>query len=214
MTINGTRIVEMIKNADLTAAECSDIFRALLSYQSGVVIGGKMWTAEDINYLIKEEYAQGISLNEQQVDVIFDEVIVNADNFNDCNDKEWSTIIEAIEDSDVAIHVSDIDWDCDVEDNADKLREELEEYLYGLVINDDISRDVEAEILDNFDKWYETAELGDSYLYDGNEYKLDVSEDNPPAEVDIKLSKLRGEASIEDYLTDIYGWCVKSFNVA
>lgn len=53
-------------------------------------------------------------------------------------------------------------------------REELREYLYGLVICDYITRKDKSDILKDFDNWSVTATIGDSYYYDGNEYKLNI----------------------------------------
>lgn len=54
----------------------------------------------------------------------------------------------------------------------EELREQLEEYLHGLVICDDITRDEESDVLDNFDNWAKDAEYGDTYCYDGIDYTL------------------------------------------
>ncbi len=62
-------------------------------------------------------------------------------------------------------------------DNREDLREELEEYLQGLVICDDISKDDKYEILDDFDNWCVTAKDGDTYYYDAMEFTLEVEED-------------------------------------
>lgn len=53
-----------------------------------------------------------------------------------------------------------------------KLKEELDEYLHGLVICDYITRNEQSEILNDFDNWSSTAEYGDTYYHDGREYTL------------------------------------------
>lgn len=53
-----------------------------------------------------------------------------------------------------------------------QLREELEEYLDGMRICDDITRKEESEILDDFDEWAKTAQNGDIYFYDGLRYEF------------------------------------------
>ena len=59
-----------------------------------------------------------------------------------------------------------------MEESIYELRDKLEEYLNGLVICDYISRDKEFEVLEDFDKWAETAKAGDTYYYDGDEYTV------------------------------------------
>ena len=59
-----------------------------------------------------------------------------------------------------------------IRDNREELRNELEEYLNGLRICDDISRNEQYSILDDFDQWCKTATIGDTYYYDDNEYTL------------------------------------------
>ena len=61
----------------------------------------------------------------------------------------------------------------DIMTNEDELRDELEEYLNGLCICDCITRNEQSDILDDFDTWTETAKIGDTYFYDGNEYTLE-----------------------------------------
>lgn len=58
-----------------------------------------------------------------------------------------------------------------------ELRVQLEEYLHGLVICDDISRDEEEDILDDFDDWSENAVYGDVYQYDDIDYTLEEPKD-------------------------------------
>ena len=53
-----------------------------------------------------------------------------------------------------------------------ELRDSLEEYLHGLVICDYISRDEEDEVLNDFDSWAQTANIGDTYYYDDNSYTV------------------------------------------
>lgn len=61
--------------------------------------------------------------------------------------------------------------------NDNELHDELEEYLNGLRICDDITRNEQEEILDDFDKWCETAQIGDTYCYDGQRYTLAEADD-------------------------------------
>ena len=58
----------------------------------------------------------------------------------------------------------------------ENIREELEEYLYGLVICDYITRKEKSEILDDFNKWAKDAKYGDTYYYDDQEYTLEEVE--------------------------------------
>lgn len=53
---------------------------------------------------------------------------------------------------------------------VEDIREELEEYLQGLVINDYITRQEEIEVIDNFNNWAKDAQYGDVYYYDEEKY--------------------------------------------
>jgi len=59
-------------------------------------------------------------------------------------------------------------------DNKSEIREELDQYLYGLVICDYITRKEQAAVLKDFDKWVKTAEDGEAYYYDGNPYTYKI----------------------------------------
>lgn len=63
-------------------------------------------------------------------------------------------------------------------DNRDELRDDLNEYLNGLRICDYITRDEQERVLDDFDSWCKTAKIGDTYLYDGQQYTLAESQDD------------------------------------
>ncbi len=58
------------------------------------------------------------------------------------------------------------------QDNRDEVRDELDEYLNGLRICDDITFEDQEEILDDFDEWCKDASIGDIYCYDSREFKL------------------------------------------
>ncbi len=104
-------ICSLIRATELTASQCSDIFRALKTKSS--VLGGKLWTEDDVRSRIVE-MASGCTAS---VDVI-DEVVNNIDPdiFDDCADEEWNTIDDAIKEVDVNIYVSGIKWAVDKED--------------------------------------------------------------------------------------------------
>ena len=56
------------------------------------------------------------------------------------------------------------------------LQMELEEYLDGLVICDDITRKERSEVLEDFCEWAKTAQYGDVYTYDDEMYELEKQE--------------------------------------
>ncbi len=58
------------------------------------------------------------------------------------------------------------------EDLICHLRHQFEDYLNGLRIMDDISRDEEGELLEDFDRWADSAQAGESYYYDAQVYTL------------------------------------------
>lgn len=60
---------------------------------------------------------------------------------------------------------------------SEELRCKLEDDLHVYVICDRLSRDDVDNILDNFDKWVETADWGDSYAYGLENYTLENPED-------------------------------------
>lgn len=60
---------------------------------------------------------------------------------------------------------------------VEELRAQLEEYLHGLVICDDITRDDEEDVLDNFDNWAKEANYCDIYQYDDIDYTLEKPND-------------------------------------
>lgn len=56
---------------------------------------------------------------------------------------------------------------------VEDIREELEEYLQGLVINDYITRQEQIEVIDNFNNWAKDAQYGDVYYYDEEKYIME-----------------------------------------
>lgn len=151
-------ICRLLRSMELSSVECSDIFSVLK--EQDAVIGGKLWTTEDIVSELQDNY--GFKANEDAINEIANHVEYNySDVLDDCRDYEWEAIDSAIKDA-LTVKVSDIEWDVDREDFDD-----------------------EAE--------------------------YDAVNENLPKEVEIPLSELEGNVEIEDYLSDNYDYCVKSF---
>lgn len=64
-----------------------------------------------------------------------------------------------------------------MKDVISDLRLELEGDLQGLVACDYITRQDEAEVLEDFDNWAETAGWNDTYYYDESDYVVKKPED-------------------------------------
>lgn len=58
-------------------------------------------------------------------------------------------------------------------DDIETTRDELAEYLYGLVLNDYITRNEQSKIIADFYEWSKTAKYGDCYHYDNNDFTLE-----------------------------------------
>jgi len=152
-------ICRLIRTSELSASDISAIFRALQSQDN--YIGGKIWTTDDIKSQISDNYPEGLVLSDDAISNIANDADLE-EALSDCQDQEWEAIDDAIRDSDIKIHISDIDWDV----NADDFDDEAE---------------------------------------------YDAVNENLPKEVEIPLSELEGNVEIEDYLSDNYDYCVKSF---
>lgn len=66
------------------------------------------------------------------------------------------------------------------EEKVAEAREELEEYLHGLVICDEISRKEMNAVLDDFDRWCEEKLIPrtDSYFYDDETFDIEIDTDD------------------------------------
>jgi len=121
-------------------------------------------------YCEEKQYKEGVSvIVGDDIEDRVKRLQTFADKYLICNGKvwkkcgqPWEAIDDAIRDSDIKIHISDIDWDV----NADDFDDEAE---------------------------------------------YDAVNENLPKEVEIPLSELEGNVEIEDYLSDNYDYCVKSF---
>ncbi len=133
-------ICSLIRATELTASQCSDIFRALKTKSS--ILGGKLWTEEDIRSRIIE-MASGCTAS---VDVI-DEVVNNIDPdiFDDCTDAEWNTIDDAVKEADVNIYVSEIKWVAD-KDSMSQLPED-----YMIAVADLDGQDIADYLSDKYE---------------------------------------------------------------
>ncbi len=152
-------ICNLLRSLELSSGDYSHIFSVLK--EQGAVIGGKLWTTEDIQSQIQDNY--GFMASEETLNEIANHVIYNyGDMLDDCRDYEWDAINNAIEDANLRVVISDIEWDVDSEDFDD-----------------------EAE--------------------------YDAVKENLPKRVEISLSSLESGSNLADYLSDNYGYCVKSF---
>lgn len=87
----GKTIKALIKENELTASDCSDIFVALL--QKPQVLGGKLWTTDDLYTLLSDR-----GLSEKDAENIVGDATnyVYRDILCDCEDYEWEELIEAL----------------------------------------------------------------------------------------------------------------------
>lgn len=93
-----------------------------------------------------------------------------------------------------------------MKNTVESLREELEVYLNGLVVMDDITRKDQEEVLDNFDEWAKTATIGDSYYYDNEVYTITAKSEEEEIEkpgTEVKFTVMcnaiyRGSLTIPD----------------
>ncbi len=162
-TANVKNIADFIRNHTLTADEISDILMALRDQKN--VIGGKIFTQNDIKYYLDENYDIEFELNEAQLDAI--QAQINPKFYNECDDADWDRIANAIQRANISIKATDIKWSVTADD----------------VDGDDLSdEEIEAKI----------AEIRDTL----------------PTSVDIPLVDLKG-VTIEDYLSDEYGWLIE-----
>ena len=113
--------LETMSDDTLTPEQCSRIFRVLL--RQDAVLGGKLWTEEDIKWKLKQDY--GIEkITEEEVDDIAGEV--DTDALEDCTNAEWDAIRDAINKvNDIKIVVTDIKYDITDEEPAEELPTEL-----------------------------------------------------------------------------------------
>lgn len=168
-------IVKAIDNIKLSTSQCSDIFRAIKRQDE--VLGGKLWTTEDIDKVVEEEFGgeDALALTQEQKDVVLGEIECLRDNpLDDADDAEWNTIKNAIIESGLTITVTDIDWDVD----EDEFEDEAE--FFAVVENLPSTVDIplvdleETEIVD----W-----LSDNYEYCVNSYKVQVDSGKEESEV-------------------------------
>jgi len=82
-------IVKGIQDTPLTAMQCSEIFRALM--EKANVIGGKIFTTEDLAAKLEEAGFKRSNNNVYEVQSVIDNSILN-----DCQDDEWIAIQNAI----------------------------------------------------------------------------------------------------------------------
>lgn len=69
-------------------------------------------------------------------------------------------------------------------DNRDKLMEELRNNAEGECIADYITRDEMYEVLDDFEEWLETANIGDTYYWSDYSYTLEKETENEDEDED------------------------------
>ena len=156
------QIVGLIRSNQFSADEVSSIFGALAV--QGEVLGGKLWTTADIGAVIVDEYCDGsYKVSREWIDEVQNHL--DADQFSDCNDTEWSAIRDAIKESGITLKVSNIEWDVDKEDfdceaEYDAVTDNLPKSVDIPV--SELTVDVETYLSDNYDycvKSYSTEEV-------------------------------------------------------
>lgn len=111
------QIVAMIRSNKFDTSDIIDIYNALKNQDD--VLGGKLWTRDDIGTAIVDGYCDGsFKVQEAWLDEVQNNI--NADVFDDSTDAEWNAISEAIAVSDVSLEVTDIVWDVDRDDFDDE----------------------------------------------------------------------------------------------
>lgn len=87
---NETDITKLIRESKLEGGECGEIFGALMD--QGEVLGGKLWTTEDIEIALKEK---GWPVTEVNMDAVLGN-LHQTWRLNDCTDDEWEVITDAV----------------------------------------------------------------------------------------------------------------------
>ena len=115
-------ICRLIRTSELSADDISTIFRALHSQNN--YVGGKIWTTNDIKTRIAEKYPANLVLSDDAINNIADDADLE-EALSNYQDQELKAIEDTIRDADIKIHISDIDWDIDVDESADGLPNEV-----------------------------------------------------------------------------------------
>lgn len=115
-------ICRLIRTSELSADDISTIFRALHSQNN--YVGGKIWTTNDIKTRIAEKYPANLVLSDDAISNIADDADLE-EALSNYQDQELKAIEDTIRDADIKIHISDIDWDIDVDESADGLPNEV-----------------------------------------------------------------------------------------
>ena len=102
------KIIEILSETQFTGDEIRNIFWELKKQKN--VLGGKLWTIADICDTV-EDYNESLSskLTPEIVDKIRKEI--DPESYNDTTSWEDQEICKAIEDSELSVIVSDIEWD-------------------------------------------------------------------------------------------------------
>lgn len=119
--ISVSEIIDAINGMELTADECSSILRALENQKT--VFAGKLWTDEDIENTLAEEFGlTDVNIKKDWIEDVRS-VLVNSKKhvFTDMFDEERNALREAAKESGVTIHVSNIEWDADDEEDIEDL---------------------------------------------------------------------------------------------
>lgn len=143
-------IVDIIDQNELSPDEISDIFRAL--HRQDNCLGGKIWTKNDIQYLLNDEY-DSIQINSDKINEIID--CIGTDDLNDCYDSEWAAFHDAIKGSKVLVHVENISWDIkpyefDSKEEYQKVKEALPEEV-DIPLSELHHNSIENYLSDNYD---------------------------------------------------------------
>lgn len=112
-------IVKAIDGNKLDGFDCLEIFRAL--QRQNEVIGGKIWITDDICKSISENFGdEEVHVTKEWKKIVADTISRRYSALDEMLDEEWNTIKNAVENSDLKVHVHDIVWDLDPEEFTDE----------------------------------------------------------------------------------------------
>lgn len=154
-------ITALIRCNDLSASECTEIFRALQTREG--VIGGKLWTTEDVREKMADMTGGEVTITDDMAQEAAE--YVDSTDLDDCTDTEWRAIEDGINDSDVSIHVSDIEWDIDKDDFDSEAEYDA--------VNENLPKELDIPVRE-MDYRNVSDYLSDNYAYCVRGYSVDT----------------------------------------